>query len=153
MKSELFLVGLQNHDWWSLIGILAVQHMVVNAKQRIGEEENGILFFKGHTPPLFLCENAVTWRNSKRFSSSTGWKDPTSRCIKHIGIVSNGAESPMPFCNLLYMLVKERKDKRTPEPALSYSVLEWRKQAWGAVEGDIISFSLLILYFNITMLA
>lgn len=83
MKSELFLAGLQNHDWWSLTGVLAQQYVVVNAKQWIGEEDNGILFFKGHTPALFPCKNAGTWRNGKGFSSSTGWKDPISRCVKH----------------------------------------------------------------------
>lgn len=54
MKSELFLAGLQNHDWWSLIGVLALQLMAVNAKQWIGEEENGILVFKGHTPAFHV---------------------------------------------------------------------------------------------------
>lgn len=82
MKSELFLAGLQNHDWWSLIEALALQHMVVNAKQWLGEEENGILFFKGHTPALFPWENAVTWKNGRSFSSSRGWKDSTSCCVK-----------------------------------------------------------------------
>lgn len=54
MKSELFLAGLQNHDWWSLIGVLALQLMAVNAKQWIGEEENGILVFKGRTPAFHV---------------------------------------------------------------------------------------------------
>lgn len=75
MKSEpfFFLTGLQNHDWWNLIGVSALPHEVVNAEQGVGEEENGILLLKDHTPALFPREDAATQRTCRSFPSSGGW--------------------------------------------------------------------------------
>lgn len=67
MKSQFFffLAGLQNHDWWNLIGVSAVPHVVVNAEQR-----GAGWHFAFQGPPHSCCIS--TQRNRRSFISRWG---------------------------------------------------------------------------------